>query len=189
MQLFYTYYRNNFYRLLHSEFWLFELSVWLHTFSRALVVVFVPIFLLNFDYSISEIMLFYCIFNIFDFPLNFFAKWLTYKIGARRVIILGSICSLVYFFILYNLGPDQWVLLILLALSAAFYDTFYWVAHIYLFMKCSPNDKNVGQDISFLNISRQVATMLAPIFGAITIIFWNQKALILISIIVLAISI
>ncbi|MBT4722889.1 MFS transporter, partial [Candidatus Falkowbacteria bacterium] len=122
MHLFHKYHSLKIYRLFHSEFWLFELSVWLHVFSRAMIAIFIPIFLLNLDYSLSEVLLYYIIYNLFDLPLNFFVKWLIERIGARKVIILGTLFSVVFFIILYTLNSGNWTLIVLLALFGALYD-------------------------------------------------------------------
>ena len=136
MQLFFRYNYHKIYRLFRTEFWLFESSVWFHTFARSMISIFIPILLLRFDYSITELMIYYLIFNIFDFPLNFFARWTIRKFGAKKTIILGILALIAYFACLYNLGPNNWSLLIVMALCAALYDTWYWGAHIYYFMKC-----------------------------------------------------
>jgi len=140
-------------------------------------------------YSITDVMLYYFIYNVFDFPLNFFAGWLTRKIGARYVIILGSISLIAFFAVLYNLTLNNWPLLILMAFFAALYDALYWVAHIYFFIKCEKHDDNVSGGIGLLYIIKRIAGVLAPVFGVLILIFFEQKILILVSMIILALSI
>ncbi len=188
IHLFSFYHQNKWQRLLHSDFWLYELSVWLHTFSRALIAVFIPIFILQIGYSIEEVIIYYLLYNIIDVPFNFIARWFIKKIGARWVTIIGSFFSLAFFASLYALGPNEWGLLLLIALFAAIYDTFYWVSHIYLFMKCSKNDKNISKDASFQLITKRIASVVAPALGAAVIIFFDRQALIVASMIFLILS-
>jgi len=189
MQLSQRYFYHKIYRFFNTELRLFELSIWLHVLARSMIAIFIPIFLLKMGYSIAEVMLYYFIFNVFDFPLNFFAGWLTRKIGARYVIILGSISLIAFFAVLYNLTFNNWPLLIIMALFAALYDALYWVAHIYFFIKCEKNDDNISGGLGLLYILKRIAGVLAPIFGALILIFFKQQVLILTSIVILALSI
>lgn len=189
IQLLHFYHQNRWQRLLHSDFWLYELSVWLHTFSRALIAVFIPIFILQIGYSLQEVIIYYLIYNIMDLPFNFMARWFVQKIGARWVIIIGSIFSLAFFASLYALGPNEWGLLLLIALFAALYDAFYWIAHIYFFLKCSKNDKNIAKDASFQLIIKRVASIIAPALGAAVIVLFDRQVLIIVSMVFLVASI
>lgn len=188
MILYQKFHNEKLYRFFKSELWQFELSVWIHVFGQSMVSIFTPIFLLQAGYSIKEVILFYVIFNIFDAPLNFVAKNLTYKYGAKKVIALGTLSYIVFFLLLLNLPPHHWPWLIALALFMALYDTLFWVSHIYFFMSCSPNDDNVSEDTSFLYIIKRIAGFLAPILGALILIFFSEKILILVSISILLIS-
>lgn len=189
MNLFHHYHQNKLQRWIHSDFWLFEFSVWLFTFSRSMVAVFIPIFLLEIGYSIEEIILFYFIFNIFNVPLNFIARWMVRKFGAKMVVIVGSLFSAAFFVGLFSLDINNWFLLILIAFFAAIYDAFYWVSHLYLFMKCSHHKENISGDTSVLQITRRVAGILAPALGAAILIFFDKKALIFISIVISVLSV
>ncbi len=189
MRLFQVYHQHQMGKFFFSDIWLFETSVWLHVFARSLITVFIPIFLLQMGWSIAHVMLFYFFFNLFDAPLNFFAKHMTYKTGTRTTIAIGSLFYIAFFSTLYNLNFGAWGLLVLMALFYALYDAFYWVAHIYYFMECEKNDRNVSKGVSLLYIVRTTAGILAPLFGALILIYFERNALIAFSVIVLFLSI
>lgn len=193
MQLFHTYHQNRFQQFIHSEFWLFDLSVWLHTFSRSMIAIFIPIFLLQTGYELGAIMLFYFFYYAFAAPTNFLARYLVRKIGAKKVIIIASLFSVAFFFSLYSLEAGSWKSLIPIALFAGVYDAFYWVAHLFFFMKCSTPDEEGGDhtssDTSFLLIIKSVAGVTAPILGALVLVFFSQDVLIFFSIFILVLSI
>ena len=111
-------------QLFNSDFWLFEFSVWLHVLGRSLISIFVPILMLKLGYTIGEVMIYYLIYNLLDVPLNFWARSLISKIGAKWVIIFATFFTISYFVAFYNLTVNNWTLLIVLALLAALYDSF-----------------------------------------------------------------
>lgn len=188
MRLFEKYHHEKIYKLFHSEFWMFERAIWLHVFARSMIAVFIPIFLLKVGMSVSEVILYYIAYNVFDFPLNFLAKWLVWKIGARRVIIIGTLASIAFFAALSGITLGNWPLIFFMAFLAAIYDTSYWVGHIYLFMKCNAGDDNLSEEMSYLYIAKRVAGVLAPIFGALILIFFSKNVLIATSIVILFLS-
>jgi len=189
MRLFHHYHKHRLRHIIHKDFWLYELSVWLQVFARSLIGVFIPILLLKAGFSVVEVLAYFLIFNIINVPLNFLARHLIIKFGARVTLILGQIASIFYFIILYNLDARIWGLLIFLAVFAALYDTMYWVAHYYFFLNSIKKDKNVSKDTSIMHIVREVAGLLAPAIGAVVLIVSGQKTLIAISIAVLFLAI
>ncbi len=188
MQLFHRYHHHDMHTLFQTDFWRFELSIWLHVLARSMIAVFIPIFLLTMGWVITDVVLFYLIYTLIDVSLNFTAKWLTYKLGARIVLILGTLSFIAFFACLYSLTAGNWALLLAMALFAAIYDTFYWVSHIYYFMVCEKSQGNISQGVSFLYIAKRVAGVLAPAIGAVILIFFNQDTLTIISAIALALS-
>src|SRR4051812_46445062 len=127
-------------KFFRTDLHLFELTVLLHAFAQALVSVFIPIFLYKLGFGLSEIVVFYIIFNFVDVPLNLFAAKLIQKRGARFVVMLGLFSQVIYFIILYNL-QHNWTMLFLLAEFIAVFDSFYWVAHLYIFASAAHKSK------------------------------------------------
>ncbi|HBU27714.1 TPA: hypothetical protein DEB00_01190 [Candidatus Uhrbacteria bacterium] len=189
MNLYHHYHAIRQHRIINSDFHLFELSVWIHVFGRALISVFIPIFLLQLGYSTGNIMTYYFLYCLFDLPLNFVARWSTRRLGARLTIAVSTAATILFLFILLGMSTNHWPLLIALALSAAVYDALYWVAHIFLFMESSKKRGRMSRDTSSLSIIRQFGGLLAPAFGAVVLIFLHQQMLIILSVAILAASV
>lgn len=173
----------------HPDLHLFEFSIWLHTLARSLIAVFIPILLLQSGYSLHEVILFYLIFNIIDVPLNFPADWLIRKLGAKKVIILGTIATIAFFGLLGVLPGNNWPLLILLAFLAAVYDTLFWIAHIYVFIETTREKIDAGKAVGALEGVRRFANVVGPLAGALLFITGGKLAITLGSIAVFALSI
>lgn len=161
---------------------LFNISDWIFTFARNTISVFIPIFMLNLGFSVQEVLVFYIIFNVFDLGFNLLAGPLIKKIGARKIIALGSLAYILFFLAMSGLSHGNWVLVVLMAFLYAMHDAFYWIGSMYFFVRCSPNDDNVSGDASRLSILRETACLVAPLLGGLILIFLPQRALIATSI-------
>src|SRR6185503_10680655 len=117
MHLYHFYHHHNLARLRWSDFWLYELSIWLHTFALSLVNIFIPILLLKAGYPLQSVVVYYILLNVFDVPLNFSARVLVRYLGARFVIAIATIATIVFFFLL-NSQEIGWMQLTVLAFFA-----------------------------------------------------------------------
>lgn len=145
MHLFHHYHRNQITRVFRSDFWMYEFSMWLHMFARSLIAIFVPILMLKIGYAISDIILYYLIYSLIDIPLNFLGRSFVERIGARWTIVIATVWTIGFFLALSFLTLNNWPLLLLLAFLLAAYDTFYWVAHRFLFIKSTRKIKDAGE--------------------------------------------
>ncbi|HEV7424621.1 MAG TPA: MFS transporter, partial [Candidatus Paceibacterota bacterium] len=135
------------------------------------------------------VMVYCAIFFLIDTPLNFLARTLTLYFGARLVIILGTLSVILYFSLFHYLSSANFSILIILAILAAIYDTFYWVAHFYLFIESSGKGEEISKNNGILNSVRSFGGMLGPAIGAGILIFTTESALLAVSIVFLILSI
>ena len=187
MQLFHLHSHGKLDRMIHSDFWLFEFSVWLHVLARSFISIFVPILMFQIGYSIPAILAYYALYCAIDVPLNFFAKSLLQKIGARWVVALGTVCAVLFFLTFSLLTAHNWPLLILLAALAALYDVFYWIGHLYLFVESNTTNDQQGhteENTGLLISIKRLARLIGPAVGAAILIFFDSTALIYTSILV-----
>ncbi len=159
-----------------SNFWLFELSTLLHMVGYSVVSIFIPILLLQNGYPLRDILWFYVLFNGLDVPLNFFADWLTRRIGARLVVAVGTVACITMLSLLL-VAAHSWAILILFAIFAAFYDTLYWVAHLYLFIKAEAHGEvAIEEDRAILTSVGIIGTLLGPMIGGMLLIFGTHAS-------------
>lgn len=189
MQLFDTYHKHRFHDLITSDFWLFELSIWLHVLARSLIAVFVPIILLITGFSLTEVLVYYLIYHAIDVMFNFWARAFVAKYGARMTIVVANVATIIFFLLLSQVTVGAWGLLLAMAFFAAIYDTFFWVAHLFLFIKSSDKKERSSKDTSILYIVKRVASLLGPLVGAATIVFASEDILIVAAVIIFALSI
>jgi len=183
------YHRHGLHRLAsHPDLHRFELALWLHTLARSLVAIFVPILLLQIGHSIAQVMVYYLIYNAFDVPLNFLAGSLVRRIGARLVMILGTLATIGFFGLLGVLPPGHWPLLVLLAALAALYDTFFWVAHIYIFIETTREGVDAGRTVGAVEAIRKLGNVVGPTLGALILIGGGKVALVGASVIIFVLS-
>lgn len=190
MQLAHFYHRHRLYRLAQNpDLYFFELAIWLHTLARSLVAVFIPILLFKSGYSISTIIVFFLIYNVIDVPLNFVVDNVLRKIGARKVMILGTLATIAFFGLLGFLPPNNWPLLLLLAFLGAAYDTLFWVGHIYIFIEANREGLDPGKTVGALESVRKLAYVAGPLIGAFILITMGKVSLVIASIALFALSI
>ncbi|HEV7702300.1 MAG TPA: MFS transporter [Candidatus Paceibacterota bacterium] len=189
MKAFNHYHHSKFYSLVHSDFWKFELSVWFHTIGYSIISIFIPILMLVAGYSLTTVMIYCAMFFLLDTPLNFLAKRLVIYFGARLVIILGTLAIILFFALFPYIRGGHFFILFVLALLAAVYDSFYWVAHFYLFIESSEKLEEVGRNNGILTSVRSFGGMLGPAIGAGILIFTTESALLSFSIAFLTLSI
>jgi len=183
MQLFHFYHHHHarIKQLLESDFWLFEFSVWLHVLARSLITIFIPILLLRIGFSLHDVIIFYLIYHAVDIPLNFLAGRIVERVGARMTTFLASIFTIFFYIGLTTINDSQFWFLSVLAILFALYDAFYWVAHLYLFMKSNQVVSKTGADTGILYSVKKIAAMIGPLVGATLILYVNQTALVTVS--------
>ncbi|MEX0930530.1 MAG: MFS transporter [Candidatus Paceibacterota bacterium] len=189
MELFHFYHHHAIRNLLKDDFWLFELSIWLHVVGRSLISIFIPILMWQMGFSLIAIIGYYALLHAINIPLNFLAGSFVRRIGARWVIILSNFAIIGYFIVFDFLTSGDFVILAILALLAAVYDALYWVAHLYLFIKSNDDPQKTNGKTGALYSAKQIATMVGPIAGALILAFGSQTLLLIASIVFFFLSI
>lgn len=163
-----------------SDFWLYEISMWLHTLARSLVAIFIPILMLKSGYDVRDVILFFLAFNVMDVPLNLAARGFIRRFGARFAIVVATCVTIGFSWMLLHLGEPTMFTLLGLALFSALYDSLYWVAHFFLFIESG--SKGAAKSTGSMYAVRQAAIILGPAVGAAILIFSSQQILLYVTI-------
>ena len=188
MQLFRLHFNNKLRNLFHSDFWIYERSVWLHMLAQAVVSVFVAILLLEGGYTLNQVIFYYFLFYLFDVPLNYLAYYFVKWFGARWTLIVGVLAKIAFFVGLSMIGGGSLWVLVLLALFDALYDTLYYIAHFYIFMSLDTPEES-REHTGILKAVQKLGGLLGPVVGAGLLIFVSENALIYATIALLGLSI
>ncbi|MBI4079696.1 MFS transporter [Candidatus Kaiserbacteria bacterium] len=156
---------------------MYELALWLHTLARSLVAIFIPVLMLKSGYSLQHVIFFFLVYNILDVPLNFVARGVIRRIGARLTVALATLATILFYWTFLHITAPVLSDLLLLALLAAVYDSFYWVAHYYLFIETGRETKGAGRSTGTMYAVRQFALLLGPAVGAGILVFFSRDAL------------
>jgi len=136
------------------------------SFALSLISIFIPIYLYNLNYSLSQIYLYYlAYFLVFSFFSLFSHKMV--KLGFKKILALRPI-SLIFFFIwLYSL-KDFPQTLNYLAIFNGIISAFYWVS-FHCFFAAKTDDANSLDRVGVLFSFPKIITLISPIIGGLII--------------------
>ena len=164
----------------------FNIYVFLSTFSRNLIEVFIPIILYKFGYSLKEVILYYLLVNIFliflSYPCILFAK----KFSNRSLSLIGIMSFILVQILLTKMTYNCYYILILSFLYSL-YRIGYWLARRFYNLKVI-HKKDISKSYSFISIVNQLALIISSYVGALFLDFVSIEVLTMISIILFIIS-
>ncbi|MDP2629527.1 MAG: hypothetical protein Q8P45_02380 [Candidatus Harrisonbacteria bacterium] len=188
MDSLHSYHSHQMHRLFHSDFWHFEMAIWLHVLARTIVQIFVPILMLQLGYELKMVIAYFLLYTLADLPMTFAMRKLIAFFGAKKVFILSSFSIISYFLLFSVLQPGQMALLALLAFLAALYDSSFWLSHLYLFERVNRRVSTIRENTGWLYSAKRFADILGPIVGAIVLLVFGKIMLIGLSIVIFALS-
>ena len=165
----------------------FGLYVFLSTFSRNLIEVFIPVILYKFGYSLKEVIFYYLLTNVFSLVLTYPIIYLSNRFNNKILSIIGII-SFVLLQISLNFIRHSYIYLILLALFFALYRRGYWISRRYYNLEVIKKDK-ISTTYSIISILNQIAVIISAYIGGLVLDYISIKVLTIIAITLFAISI
>lgn len=165
----------------------FELYVFLSTFSRNLIEVFIPVILYKFGYGLKEVILYFLLSNMFSlilsYPLIEFSKKFNNKILTLIGIVSFIIVQLMLANIVYSLEY-----ITILAFVYALYRRGYWISRRFYNLQVMEKEK-IGTAFSIISIVNHLGVIFASYIGAIMLDFLDVDTVTIVSIIIFVFSI
>ncbi len=163
----------------------FGLYVFLSTFSRSLIEVFIPVILYKFGYSINEILFYYLIVNLVSLFITYPSIYISNKYNNKILSIVG-ITSFIALQVALNYMVRSMLYLILIAVLFAFYRRGYWISRRYYNLEVI-KDKNIATSYSIIMILNQLAVIVSGYIGSLILDYVSLKILTIIAILLFAI--
>lgn len=164
----------------------FNIYVFLSTFSRNLIEVFIPIILYKFGYSLKEVIFYYLLVNLFLILLVYPCIVLSKKFSNRTLSLIG-ILSFVLVQLLLTKIVYSMNYIIILSFLYSLYRIGYWLARRFYNLKVI-HKKDISKSYSFISIVNQIALIISSYVGALFLDFVSIEVLTIISILLFIIS-
>ena len=164
----------------------FSLYVFLSTFARNLIEVFIPIILYKYGYSLKEVILYYLFVNLFSLILSYPCFYLSNKYNNKILSIIGIISFVILQLLLNNL-QNNIIYLLLISLAFATYRRGYWISRRYYNLKIIKKD-NISKTYSLISIINEIGLIFSSYIGSLFLDFISIDALTIISIVLFLIS-
>lgn len=145
----------------------FNIFSFVSSFARALIEIFISLYLFKNGFTVRQIVAFYFFVNIFAMPLSYYFVKLGEKTKYIYVMIIGLIGFIVIQLVLRNVIFANWYL-ILIAFLYSVYRRGYWVARRFYITKIMPDHKSSGY-FSIVSVLGQVSSILAGYVGSVVL--------------------
>ena len=164
----------------------FNLYVFLSTFSRNLIEVFIPLILYKFGYSLKEVILYYLLVNVVLIILTYPCIWFSKKYSNRTLSLIGIFSFIIVQLLLNNLVYDIKYIFVL-SFFYSLYRIGYWLARRFYNLKVI-HKKDISNSYSLISIVNQVALIISGYVGSLFLDFISIEFLTVISILLFLIS-
>lgn len=165
----------------------FNAYVFLSTFARNLIEVFVGVILFKRGFPLHDVILFYLLIYGFSVLLCFVAIQMSKRFSNKLVGVIGIIAFIgLQLFLNFN-GEGLWYVIVC-ALIYSIYRRFYWVSRRYFTLQVV-SDNNISKQYSLLVIVNQLGIVTAAYIGSLLLQFLDISVVTAISISLLILSI
>ena len=165
----------------------FGIYVFLSTFSRNFIEVFIPIILYKYRYSLNEVLFYYFFANFMSLLLSYPFVYLSQKFNNKILSTIG-ITAFIILQILLDFMTYSIYYLLIIATLYAIYRRGYWISRRYYTLKVIKKD-NISTTYSILSIINQIGVIISAYLGSIVLDYISLNVLTMIAIILFIASI
>ncbi|MFH1506471.1 MAG: MFS transporter [archaeon] len=152
----------------------------------SMIGLFIPVFLLQMGYPLTEVFLFFFFTELFGIPFAFLSAKLAEHIGFKHTILLSVPVQILFFFLLFALNKS-FISLWFVALIYGFAAMLFWMPFHFEFATNSDR-KNRGMEFGILQSLSLTVVVIGPLTGAFIISKFSFNALFVIVSILLFLS-
>lgn len=164
----------------------FGVYIFLSTFSRSLIEVFIPVILYKYGYSLKEVIFNSLLANVISLLITYPIVYLSNKFNNKILSAIGT-ASFIILQILLNFMNHSWWYLALLAFFYALYRRGYWIARRYYNLEVVKKDK-ISSTYSILCIINQIAVIFSAYIGSLMLDYISVKSVTIIAMILFVLS-
>ena len=166
---------------------LFNMYVFLTTFSRNLIEVFIGTILYKLGFSIREVIFYYVMVNAFSLIIAIPITHISKKYSNKLLSVIGVLAFLCLQISLNCINTHLYCLFIV-SFFFALYRRAYWISRRYYTMQIMDDKKNIATRYSIISIINQLGVIVSAYVGALLLQFVSIKIITIISFILLGIS-
>lgn len=164
----------------------FSLYVFLSTFARNLIEVFIPVILYKFGFSLKEVIFYYLLVNVFSLILSYPCIYISNKFNNKALGIIGVISFLILQILLNHISESN-IFLITISFVYALYRRGYWISRRFYNLRVI-RKKNISSTYSILSIINHIGVIFSTYIGSLLLDFVTVRILTIISIFLFLIS-
>ena len=165
----------------------FGIYVFLSTFSRNLIEVFIPVILFKFGFDLKSILFYYFIANAVSLIISYPFVYLSQKFNYKILSIIGIVAFLILQILLNFMTHNIWYLFSIAVLYAV-YRRGYWIARRYYNLKVIKNN-DISTTYSIISIINQIGVIVSAYLGSIILDYISLNILTIIAIVLFTASI
>jgi len=151
------------------------ISVAIKSFALSMISIFIPIFLLNLNYSLTSVLIFYAIINATHALFVIPAAKISSVYGFKHAIFYSIPILIIFYLGMFTLEQFHWPLY-LLAIIFGIKNALYWIGY-HIDFSIFSDRKERGQEIGVAKIITSVFHVLGPIIGGLILVFLGFQTL------------